>query len=261
MPALTNGVPHARAGRSLLDLDPDLGRLLSPERLAAARVEITVGVHRLATGAWPLRDASGAPTRHLGLLVLTGVVACDVVLENVISTELVGAGDILRPWSVDGPERMLAADEAWMVLADCRVAMLDQRAAAALAHYPEIYAVLVERLDLRARRLARTQAIAQLTRVDRRILAIFRLLAERWGRMTPDGVLIPLNISHRLLGQLIGARRPTVSTAASQLAREGCIERRPDGGWILHPDFVEEPAHPQRLMSRRPLLVVNHDVA
>ena len=249
----------SRTGYSLLNLDPELGALLAPERLEAARVEITVTVHRVAAGTWPLRDASGAPTHHLGLLVLDGVVACDVILENVISTELVGVGDVLRPWSADGPERMLAAKEAWMVLADCRVAMLDQRAAAALGRYPEIYAVLVERLDRRARRIARTQAIAQLTRVDRRILAMFRLLAERWGRMTADGVLIPLNISHRLLGQLIGARRPTVSTAASQLAREGCIERRPDGGWILHPDYAEEPASTDRLMSRRPLLIDESD--
>src|SRR5215207_2115557 len=100
----------ARAGYSLLNLDPELGALLAPERLAAARVEITVSVHRVAMGSWPLRDPSSAPTHHLGLLVLDGVVACDVVLENVISTELVGAGDILRPWSVDGPERMLAAE-------------------------------------------------------------------------------------------------------------------------------------------------------
>ena len=248
-------LPQARARRSLLSLDPELGGLLAPERLATARAEITVAVHRIATGAWPLKAAPDGPTHHLGLLVLDGVVACDVVLENVISTELVGAGDVLRPWSVDGPERMLAADEGWMVLADCRVAMLDQRAAAALARYPEIYAVLVERLDRRARRLARTQAIAQLTRVDRRILAVLRLLAERWGRMTADGVLIPLNISHRLLGQLIGARRPTVSTAVSELTHQGCLERRPDGGWMLHPDFLEAPAHTERLMSRRPLLI------
>ena len=193
---------RARGGRPLLDMDPDLGRLLTAEGLAAARHDITVGVHRVAPGPWGLKEPSSSSTHHLGLLVLGGVIACDVALENVISTELVGAGDVVRPWSIDGPERMLAAHEDWMVLAECRVAMLDQRAAAALARYPEIYCALIERVDLRARRLARTQAIAQLTRVDRRVLAVMRLLAERWGRMTADGVLIPLNISHRLLGQV-----------------------------------------------------------
>jgi len=52
-----------------------------------------------------------------------------------------------------------------------------------------------------------------------------------------------------------------VSTAASQLARDGCVERRPDGGWILHPDYAEEPASTERLMSRRPLLIDESDTA
>ena len=60
-----------------------------------------------------------------------------------------------------------------------------------------------------------TQAISQLVRVDRRLLALFWHLAERWGRVTGDGVLVPLTLSHRMLSQLVGARRPTVSTALS----------------------------------------------
>jgi hypothetical protein len=58
-------------------------------------------------------------------------------------------------------------------------------------------------------------------------------LAERWGRVTPDGVLLPLTLSHRMLGQLIGARRPTVSTALGALTRAGEVSRRMDGGWLL----------------------------
>jgi hypothetical protein len=51
--------------------------------------------------------------------------------------------------------------------------------------------------------------------------------------MTPDGVALPMTLSHRLLGQLVGARRPTVSTALGELAREGELERRDDGTWLL----------------------------
>jgi hypothetical protein len=123
-------------------------------------------------------------------------------------------------------------------LADCHVAVLDHRCAASLARYPEIYAVLIERMDLRARRLATTQAIAALNRVDRRLLAILWHLAERWGRVTGGGVVVPLALSHRLLGQLVGARRPTVSSAVAQLVRDGALQRRPDGTWLL----LGEPA-------------------
>jgi CRP/FNR family transcriptional regulator, cyclic AMP receptor protein len=33
---------------------------------------------------------------------------------------------------------------------------------------------------------------------------------------------------------MVGARRPSVTTALGQLIARGDIERRPDGGWILH---------------------------
>jgi hypothetical protein len=47
-----------------------------------------------------------------------------------------------------------------------------------------------------------------------------------------DGVLLPLDLSHQLLGTLIGARRPTVSTALAALAQRQAITRHPDG-WLL----------------------------
>jgi DNA-binding transcriptional MocR family regulator len=65
------------------------------------------------------------------------------------------------------------------------------------------------------------------------VLSILWHLAERWGRMTLDGVALPLTLSHRLLAQLIGARRPTVSTALGQLAARGEVVRLPGGSWLL----------------------------
>src|ERR1044072_3540550 len=92
------------------------------------------------------------------------------------------------------------------------------RFAAEVTRYPEITAGLFDRLSERSLRLATTQAISQLTRVDRRLKALFWHLAERWGRVSGDGVIVPLALTHRILGQLVGARRPTVSTALSELA-------------------------------------------
>ena len=57
------------------------------------------------------------------------------------------------------------------------------------------------------------QAIAHLTRVDDRLLALLWCLAERWGRVVPDGVLVSLRLSHRTLAGMVGARRPSVTTA------------------------------------------------
>jgi hypothetical protein len=112
--------------------------------------------------------------------------------------------------------------------------------------------VLLERLERRSQRLARAQAIVGLTRVDRRLLAMLWQLAERWGRVTGEGVLLPRDISHRLLGQLVGARRPTVSTAAAELARQGVLRRRDDGAWLLLGEPTGVPHDDlEHLLSRR----------
>jgi CRP-like cAMP-binding protein len=213
---------------SLLDLDPELGGLLDAARFAHARATLQVHVHAHPSGPW--KPHAVTPAKHLGLLIVDGVIAADTVLDDVVSTELLGAGDILRPWPLDTSERLLPDEARWTVLADCRVAVLDHR----IGRFPEIYPPLLERMDRRARRLATARAITELKCVDRRLIAMLWHLAERWGRVTADGILIPLNISHRLLGQLVGARRPTVSTALGKLARAGAAQRLPDGAWMLH---------------------------
>ena len=54
--------------------------------------------------------------------------------------------------------------------------------------------------------------------------------------MTATGVHVPLRISHRLLGQLVGARRPTISAAVKQLADSGELIRRADSTWLVTGD-------------------------
>ena len=89
-----------------------------------------------------------------------------------------------------------------------------------------------------------TQAIAHLTRVDDRLLALLWLLAERWGRVVPGGVLVNLRLPHRTLAGMVGARRPSVTTALGQLMTRGDIERRPDGSWLLRGQPPEPRAQP-----------------
>src|SRR5690349_24973129 len=120
-----------------------------------------------------------------------------------------------------------------------------------MTRFPEITAALFDRLSERSLRLATTQAISQLTRVDRRLKALFWHLAERWGRVSGDGVIVPLAFTHRLLGELVGARRPTVSSALSELTERGELVRRPDGAWLLRgdPPHAESLAHTPSLAA------------
>jgi CRP/FNR family transcriptional regulator, cyclic AMP receptor protein len=231
---------HARRKQPLLDLDPDLGALLPDDRLDAAHRELEVEVYRLPEGPWDA-GGDGPNPEHVGLLLIEGVIARDVVVSDTVSTELLGPGDVVRPWSVHESPALLRLLVRWNALTESRVAVLDRRFGAQLARWPEVNAALIDRVNDRARRLATTQAISQLNRVDRRLLTLFWHLAERWGRMTTDGVAVPLTLSHRMLGQLVGARRPTVSTAIAELAERGELVRRGDGTWLLRGDPVGMP--------------------
>jgi CRP-like cAMP-binding protein len=220
----------------LLDADPDLGALLNDSRRDQAERELVVRSHRLPVGPWDVSRLAGATADHVGLLIIDGILSRELVVADHVSAELLGPGDLVRPWQPASRTGLLPVDAVWTVLSPLTVAVLDRRFAAEVTRYPEITAALFDRLSERSLRLATTQAISQLTRVDRRLKALFWHLAERWGRVSGDGVIVPLALTHRILGQLVGARRPTVSTALSELAEREELIRRPDGSWLLRGD-------------------------
>jgi CRP/FNR family transcriptional regulator, cyclic AMP receptor protein len=240
----------------LLDADLGLGQLVPDARRAEARAELLARVVLLPAGEWDTRRLeAGVRAGHLGLLMLSGVVAYETLIGGEVSTELLGPGDILRPWSLEAPAPLVARTHRWHILSECRAAVLDRDATARLASWPEVNAVIVDRLAERTKRLATTQAISQLTRVDRRVLAVFWCLAERWGRVTNDGVRVPLTLSHRMIGQLVGARRPTVSASVRLLADQGALVRHHDGTWLLAGEGMEQNGQPGRVIPiRRRLL-------
>jgi CRP-like cAMP-binding protein len=226
---------------SLLEADPDLGRGLTEPRLAEATEALVV--RRLASSAvaWTddalARIGAGGP----GLLVLDGILARELVMSDNVTTELLGAGDLVRSAHTDDPSRLLRSSVRWTVLETPAFAVLGADVTGRLALYPEIYAELIDRLAVRAHRLTVAQAISQLNGVDRRVLTLFWHLAERWGHVRPDGVAVPLCLPHRIVAQLVGARRPTVSTALGALVRDGSLARLDDGGWLLRGEPVGLP--------------------
>ena len=240
------GVRHpgetAPAGLApLLDLDPELGALLSPARRSEALQQLVVPSQRLRVGAWDPAGVVGAGPGDLGLLVVEGLLAREVLAENIVSTELLGAGDVIRAGRAPTGS-LIRMCVQWSVLAEARIALL---ATHRLVAFPELLPALAERMLERSERLAVEQAISKLTGLDRRLVALFWHLAERWGRVTSDGVAIPIALSHRILAQLVGARRPSVSTALAELAREGVLARAADGSWLLTGAAPAAPAAPR----------------
>lgn len=219
---------------SLLALDPDLGQLLSAERSMSARRELTVRPFTLQPGPWrPDAWCAASSAANVGLLVLDGAIAREVWVHDAPSAELFGPGDIIRTWQAAGQAEILERVERWVALGQVSVALMDAQCAAALRRYPEVMAVVLDRVNARAERLGLAQAISQITGVEVRVEALLWHVAERWGRVGADGVIVSLPLSHRMLGSLIGARRPTVSSAVARLAEQQRVIRRADGTWLL----------------------------
>jgi hypothetical protein len=224
----------------VLDVDPELGQLLDDARREQARRELIIQLHPLALGPWNAERLRDTGPEHVGLLITEGLVAREVALADNVACELLGPGDVIRPWHCLDPAQLLRAQVRWTVLDAGRLAVLDRRFAAQLTRYPEINAVVLDRLSERAQRLAMSKAISQLNGVDRRLLALFWHLAERWGRVVPDGIAVTLPLPHRLIAELVGARRPTVSTALGILAEQGQLVREGET-WLLTGDPVGLP--------------------
>jgi hypothetical protein len=222
----------------VLDEDPDLAARLAGDRLEQARSRLVAGVARRPAGELALPQASGG---GLGLLILDGVLVREVLMEDTVSAELLGTGDLVRLPPAQHATRLLRSNVRWTVLQPARIAVLGPRCAAAVGDYPEVTGALLDRVAERAERLAVTQAICQLNGVDRRVLSLLWHLAERWGRVAGEGIVMPLPLPHRIIATLVGARRPTVTTAIARLSADGSVERRADGSWLLRGEPVGLP--------------------
>jgi len=240
-------MPEAGSGSvQLLEADPDLARGLDPRRIREVSQRLFVRVIDAPRGPWSPGRALTAGSQPIGLLVLDGLLVREATVGDHPSAELLGPGDLLRAWDDREAEILLPRTVEWTAITDSRLAIIDQALAVRAAQWPEIFASLVERAARRAERLVVMQAIAHLTRVDDRLLALLWCLAERWGRVAPNGVLVSLRLPHRTLAGMVGARRPSVTTALGQLMARGDIERLPDGGWLLVGDPPEGRGLPEQ---------------
>lgn len=241
------------AGVRLLDAQPDLAEGLDSEQAALARRHVVAALANVDPGPWVPSDGLDGGSGSIGLLVIEGVIARDVSIAGRACSELLGPGDLLRPWERDeGTGESIETASAWTVLEPALLAVLDRRFARVACRFPPLVASLISRTVRRSRWSAITLAISNLTRVDERIVALMWHLADRWGHVTAEGVVVPVPLTHEMIGKLVGAHRPSVTSALGELQREGEIERRDEGGWLLH---GEPPSNRRVAVSLDPGLV------
>jgi CRP/FNR family transcriptional regulator, cyclic AMP receptor protein len=227
------------------DEQPDLIDDVSRAHRDAARAATRAAVLEVGLGPWPAQELH-APPGNFGLLVLDGLLAREVQVGHRGCVELLGSGDLLRPWDTLGEGTTVAVDARWTVQSEVRIAVLDRAFALRVGPYPEITAALMNRLVRRSRWLAFHLAVCHLPQLELRLRVVFWYMADRWGRVTPEGVVVPLRLTHELLGGLVGAHRSPVTRALGRLADAGAVRRRGDGSWILRgsppPEMTEAHA-------------------
>jgi CRP/FNR family cyclic AMP-dependent transcriptional regulator len=219
---------------SIVDADADLGELLDESERERARREALTRIRRLSPGEWDAANAIEPDVHHRGFLIIDGLLSREVHVLGRQCVELLGSGDVLRPWRWDPDGSHVHAEVGWMVLEPTEMAVLDHGLVTRMNPWPQLGVELFARGTRRAHSLAVALAIAHRQRVDDRLLLTLWHLAERWGRVGPDGIAVPLPLSHQRLADLVGAHRPSVTTAMGDLVRAGAISRRGDGVWMLH---------------------------
>ena len=233
-------IPGAASAR-ILELDPELGLRIPAAEIEHAREELVASVLPLPAGHWDVPRGEGARGR-LGYLILEGMLARDMTLAGRTATELLGEGDVVQPWVAHRDDGLVRYRVACNVLMPVRLAILDDAFGRSLASWPQVISALLERAVRRTHRMSIHEALLQLSPVETRLLVLFWHLAERWGRVTPAGIALRLRLPHALLGQLVGCRRASVTTALQHIYATGALARRGDGTWLLKGDPPDELA-------------------
>ncbi|MET0510323.1 MAG: hypothetical protein ABW135_01385 [Thermoleophilaceae bacterium] len=232
-------MPGHNGSARVLALDPELGLRIPAGEISRARQELVAPVLELPAGHWDVPHGEGSHGR-LGFLVLEGLLARDMTLAGRTATELLGEGDVVQPWLTQREEGLVPYRVGWNVLMPVRLAVLDDGFGRSLARWPGVMSTLLERAVRRTHRMSIHEALLQLSPVETRLLVLFWHLAERWGHVTPAGIALPLRLPHALLGQLVGCRRASVTTALQHVYAAGGLARRDDGTWLLTSEPPDE---------------------
>ena len=232
--------PVPRRSALVLQEDPDLAEMLPAADRERATNLLRAPVLEVPPGPWlPPEAEDGA----YGVLILDGLVARTVSLGKAMSVELLGPGFIFRHWDESTTTTIIPNSSTWEIVEPASLALLGRQATVVIGHWPELASAFAARLLRRVRSQGLLLAAANFTRVEDRLLAALWHLASMWGRVGPDGIVLPFRLTHETLARLVGARRPSVTLAMGALKREGRLLRRPESHYVLlgeAPSWLDE---------------------
>jgi CRP/FNR family transcriptional regulator, cyclic AMP receptor protein len=216
----------------LVEVWPEIAGSVPPADVALARRALVARV--ITARDEDVFELLGTRARGaLTFLVVEGVVLKVTEFAGRTALEVLGPGDLLAPPLTPARQAESPAVSRYLAHGSASLAVLDDRFRHAVRRWPGLFDCVQESLGRQAHRASRDLAILHLPRVEDRIVALFADLAERFGRMTADGIVIDLALTHQIIGDLVGSRRPTVSLALQTLAEDGVLERLDQVRWRL----------------------------
>jgi CRP-like cAMP-binding protein len=246
----------------LLSVDAGLRAIVPADDRRMAERLLVVPYRELEGGSWSPEELLDDSARPLAALLVRGLVTHELTIAGRRSANVLGPGDLFRPWR--SADTAVPCTSSWSATGGAAIAVLDGRFLTAARRWPGLSAVVYERLADQLETAEVRAAITGLPRVEERVLALFWLLADRWGVVRPEGVVVELALTHALIGHLVGAQRPTVSLALQALAEDRLLRRAETDAWILGhesraalavtPDrrFADAPAACARRLTRQP---------
>jgi len=91
---------------------------------------------------------------------------------------------------------------------------------------PGLAVGITKLIGLRRQRIERRLKSLLFRSVRQRLVELLLELAERYGRPTPEGVVIELRLSHQELASAIGSTRESVTLMMGELTDEGLVGKR-----------------------------------
>lgn len=112
-----------------------------------------------------------------------------------------------------------------------------------IAGRPEVAASLLQALARRLRRTNEAMADLVFSDVPGRVAKALMELGEKFGTLTPNGLLVTHDLTQEELAQLVGASRETVNKALADFSQRGWITLESRQVLILDVDRLGKRAH------------------
>jgi CRP-like cAMP-binding protein len=203
----------------LSDVDSELIAGFQTSQVELARQHLIAPLHVCRAG--PIGLPPGLPIYGL---VVSGFVMRLVNVGRRSSLQLLGPGDIV---SFDGGADPLASVTTMFELIAVQtveLALIDDALLSVAARLPPILRRMAQRLERQSHEQAVRLALAQMPRLEIRVLGLLWLLADRWGMTSARGIVLPVPLSHSMIARMVCAQRPSVTSVMRQLADSGAID-------------------------------------